>query len=186
MLLLSGVGAVGTFLPPRQDVEVYEKTLGPVAVKIMQFLGFADFFHSMWFRVLLLSLVFNLVACVIVRIPAAVSAIRGDAALRREPVLVLDAAGENLDRIKELVKSLGLRERSGNGYLYSRGAVGYVMTLLTHGSLVIIMVSSLFGSIFGVIATQRIHIGGGSSTAFNWKTGQDMRLPFEVLPVDLV
>jgi hypothetical protein len=186
LLLLAGVGAVGTFFPRRQDVEAYEKLAGPIAAKALQVLGFVDFFQSMWFRVLLVFLVINLLACVIIRIPAVKSAVRGEAAVRHEPVLVLDSGDERINRIADSLKSLGFRERKGGGHLFSRGAAGYIMTLFAHGSLIIIMVSSLIGSIFGVIATQRIYIGDKSDTAYNWKAEGDMKLPFEVHPSDLL
>jgi cytochrome c biogenesis protein len=187
MLLLAGVGAVGTFLPRRQDVEAYEKVASPLAAKIMQALGFADFFHSMWFRVLLVFLVLNLLACVIIRIPAVVAALRGQAALRREPVLVLDAGDESMNRIAGSLKALGFREKRGGDHrIFSKGTVGYAMTLLSHGSILIIIISSFTGSIFGFVATKRIHVGDVSSTAYNWKTRDDMKLPFEIHPGDLI
>jgi len=186
LLLAAGVGAVGTFFPRRQAFEAYEKAAGPIAAKALQALKFLDFFQSMWLRVILIFLALNLLACVIVRVPAVISAIRGEAALRRAPVLVLDPADEKLSRLSAALRSLGFRERrTGGGKLYSKGTAGYILSFLAHGSLLIIMVSSLAGSVLGFVATKRIHIGSLSATAYNWKAEQDMKLPFDIKPTDI-
>ena len=187
LIILAGASAVGTVLPRAQDGDALERLLGPVGARAIQVTGFADFYHSPWFRALLGLLVVNLLACTVSRIPAMISSLRGDPATRSDPILVLEATEEQRVLVTGSLKSLGFRARGPReGSRFSRGAGGYVMNLMAHGSLLLIIVSSLAGSAFGFIATQRIHIGGSSTTAFNWKDMGEMNLPFEVQPRDMV
>ncbi|UCG39532.1 MAG: cytochrome c biogenesis protein ResB [bacterium] len=182
LLVLAAVGAAGTFLPQGKDPSDYEKLVGAPAARAVQLLGLDDFYHSPWFVALLLCLVVNLIACMANRIPGMISSLRGEAALRRAPVLVLPDSDENRQRLMAALADLGLRARGGGEVKrYSRGGLGYLMTLLAHGSLLVIMASSLAGSTMGFIATQRIYVGDSTLTAYNWKTRRDMRLPFQVL-----
>jgi hypothetical protein len=128
-----------------------------------------------------------MLACMTNRIPGMLSALSGKGALGREAILELPDTEETAERVVSALALLGFRGgKKGKHRVFSRGAWGYLFTLMTHGSILIIMASSLAGSVAGFIATQRIYIGDTTKTAYNWKEGADRPLPFEVHVEDLV
>ncbi len=187
LLLIASVAAFGTFLPQGGNMETWEDLVGKTGTRIAVNLGLTDFYHSIWFTSLLAILVLNMLACMTNRIPGMLSAISGKAALGREAVLDLSDTQETAERVVSTLESLGFRGgKEGNPRVFSRGAWGYLFTLMTHGSFLIIMASSLAGSAAGFIATQRIYVEDSTKTAYNWKDGADRPLPFEVRVEDLV
>ncbi len=187
LLLTACVAALGTFLPRGGDMEAWENLIGKGGTRVAVTLGLTDFYHSVWFTSLLAILVLNMLACMTNRIPGMLSALSGKAALGRGAALELPDSDENARRVVSALGSLGFRGGSeGTPRVFSRGAWGYLFTLMTHGSILIIMASSLAGSAAGFIATQRVYVGDSTKTAYNWKEGADRPLPFEVRVEDLV
>ena len=181
MLLTASAAAFGTFLPQKGDMETWESLIGITGARIAVYLGLADFYHSIWFISLLAILVLNMLACMTNRIPGMLSALSGKGALGREAAIDLSDTRETAERVVSALESLGFRGgRKGEPRVFSKGAWGYLFTLMTHGSILIIMASSLAGSAAGFIATQRIYVGDSTQTAYNWKDGADRSLPFAV------
>ena len=181
LLLIAGASAVGTVLPRGGDRAVWESLLGAGGTRIAFALGLGDLYHSPWFAALLALLAANLVACMAARLPGMLSSLSGKAALGREPVLDLADNDAAFSGVRGALAGLGFRSRgSGENQVFARGAVSIPFILLTHGSLLVIMISSLAGSLAGFIATQRVYVGDATGTAYNWKSGADMALPFTV------
>jgi len=187
ILLIAGTAAFGTFLPQGGNLEAWENVIGNTGTRIAVTLGLTDFYHSIWFTSLLAILVLNMLACMANRIPGMLSALSGKAALGRKAVLELPDTDETVQQVVTALGSLGFRrERKGEYRIFSRGAWGYLFTLMTHGSILVIMASSLVGSAAGFIATERIYVGDRTKKAYNWKEGGDKPLPFEVRVEDFV
>ena len=181
LLLIACASAFGTFLPQGGSIEAWEKLVGTSGTRIAAALGLTDFYHSIWFTSLLAILSVNLLACIANRVPGMLSSLSGKAAMGREAVLDLPDSDESEIRAVTALQSLGFRPKRKNGdRIYSRGASAYLFTLLTHGSILIIMASSIIGSAAGFIATQRIYVGDSTGSAFNWKVKAETPLPFEV------
>ncbi|MDF1525522.1 MAG: cytochrome c biogenesis protein ResB [bacterium] len=181
LLLTAGASAFGTFLPQGGDMEVWEKLVGTTGTRMAVTLGLTDFYHSVWFTALLAILSANLLACMVNRVPGMLSSLSGKAAMGREAVLDLPDSDESEIRTVTALHSLGFRSRrKSGGRIFSRGGWSYLFTLMTHGSILIIMAFSIFGSAAGFVATQRVFVGDSISTAFNWKVGGDKPLPFEL------
>jgi hypothetical protein len=85
------------------------------------------------------------------------------------------------------LRSLGFRKKeSGGQKIYSRGRAGYVMTLTSHASILVIMFFSIAGSMLGYVGTQRVYVGESTDQIFNWKVMKDTKLPFLLHSDDLV
>ncbi len=168
-------------------MEAWENLIGKTGARISVYLGLTDFYHSIWFITLLAILVLNMLACMTNRIPGMLSALSGKGALGREAAFDLSDTQETSERIVSALESLGFRGgRKEEPRVFSKGAWSYLFTLMTHGSILIIMASSLAGSVAGFIATQRIYVGDSTKTAYNWKERADRPLPFEMRVEDLV
>jgi cytochrome c biogenesis protein len=162
-------------------MEAWENLVGTTGARMATALGLTDFYHSIWFTSLLAILSVNLLACMANRVPGMLSSLSGKGAMGREAVLDLSDSDESDIQVVTALQSLGFRPKRKNGdRVYSRGASAYLFTLLTHGSILIIMAFSIFGSTAGFVATQRVFVGDSISTAFNWKVGGDKPLPFEL------
>ena len=182
LLLLAAVSVAGTFLPQGKSPAEYEQLLGVGASRPVIFLGLSDMYHSPWFRLLLLVLSLNMVACMLSRVPAMISSFRGEAALRRGPILSLPAGEGTEESLASGLKRLGFRERKSElGRVFSRGAYGLWFTVLSHLSILVIMGFSVAGSSLGFIGTQRVFVGDSTDTFFNWKTMSDENLPFRLV-----
>ena len=86
-LLLGLMSAFGTFLPQGPDMGKWEELLGTAGTRIAATVGLVDFYHSLWFQLLLVGLSINMAACMWSRFPGMVGACSGQAALGRKPVL---------------------------------------------------------------------------------------------------
>lgn len=179
LLSLALTSAVGTFLPQGMEPARYVQMLGESGARIVQALGLGNMYHSPWFRSILILLFLNMAACMIRRVPAMISSLKGEAALRRSPVMEAEGGEGVEESLAGAITALGYREREGeSGRVFSRGGFGYVCTLGSHLSLLVIVVFSLAGSSLGFIGTQRVFVGGSTGTFFNWKTLSDTPLPF--------
>ena len=186
LLLLAVASALGTFLPRGEDIRAWENMVGASGSRMAGTLGFTDFYHSWWFTSLLAVLVVNLAACMANRLGGMLASLSGRTAMGMEAVLHLPGSEESESRAVPALRSAGFRPgRWGGGRVYSKGASSYLFTLLTHGSILLIMAFSLFGSAAGFVATQRVHVGNHTATAFNWKTKGNSPLPFELHADDL-
>jgi len=179
LLLLALTSSVGTFLPQGRDPAGYVQMLGSTGAGVVKALVLGDMYHSPWYRLILVLLFLNMAACMITRLPAMGSSLRGEAALRRSPVLEIahgDLHGEVLER--EILALGYVRRKGASGKVFSRGGFGYVCTLGAHLSILVIVLSSLMGSAVGFIGTQRVFVGDSTETFYNWKTLSDTPLPF--------
>ena len=179
LLLLALTSAVGTFLPQGKDPAAYVQMLGNKGAGVVRALALGDMYHSPWYRFILFFLFLNMAACMILRLPAMISSLRGEAALRRSPVL--ESRNGKLLEADLIHGVLGLgytRKKGGSGRIFSRGGFGYVCTIGSHLSLLVIVVFSLAGSTLGFVGTQRVFVGDFTETFFNWKTLTDTPLPF--------
>lgn len=182
LLLLAGTSILGTVLPQGKTVAEYEALVGGAGAWAVKVLSLGDAYHSWWFRFLLLLLAANMISCMVSRIPAMLSSLRGEAALRRSPVWQ-GAMDEDLEeRLVGVLRSRRFSEKTREGRrILSKGRVGFVFTLAGHLSILIIMFFSALGSGLGFIGTQRVYVGDGTETYFNWKTMSDTRLPFTLM-----
>jgi len=99
----------------------------------------------------------------------------------REAVIDLPDTDESEMRVASALRSLGFTFKArGDRRIFTRGASAYAWSLLTHGSILVILAFSILGSAAGFIATQRVYVGDSITTAFDWKAGADRALPFEV------
>jgi cytochrome c biogenesis protein ResB len=186
-LLLGLMSAFGTFLPQGSDMGKWEELVGATGARVATSIGLVDFYHSLWFQLLLVGLSLNMVACMWSRFPGMVGAVRGQAALGRKPILQFPDDESSSNRLFDALAGVGFREgRTDRGRLFNRRAISYLFILITHASLLMIMSASFIGSTAGFIFTQRIYVGDTADTAFNWKIMSEVPLPFQVRSNDLV
>jgi cytochrome c biogenesis protein ResB len=185
LLILAVFTALGTILPNPQQPELLEKAVGTVWAQVLRTAGLNNLYHSIWLRTLMVLLSVNMIACLANRWPSVRSSLKGEAALRRSPAAVTGPVAE--PELDQRLKSLGYRPgRHPEHRIYSRGSSSFFLNYLAHGSIVLIMLSAYLGSATGFVGTQPGYVGQEMNTMFNWTEGKDVRLPFTLLPRDLV
>lgn len=179
LLLLALTSAVGTFLPQGKDQADYIQMFGNKVARLIEFLALGDMYHSAWYRSILSVLFLNMAACMLTRLPAAISSLRGEGAMRRSPVVEAASSRSLEEDLVSKILALGYTPGKGErARVFSRGGAGYVCTIGAHLSLLVIVLFSLSGSTLGFIGTQRVFVGDSTGTFFNWKTLSDDPLPF--------
>ncbi len=185
-LLLAGLSSLGTFIPQGRAQGEYTLMMGNNLARVVRALSLNDLYHSSWYRLLLLGLMVNMVICITLRLPVILSSLRGEAALKRKPAFETDNSTTTEDRLKTVLVDQGFRERAGeSGRIFSRGGIGHIFTIASHGSILIIMGFSFAGSSLGFIGTQRVFVGQSTDTYYNWKVQRDQPLPFRMAVEDL-
>ncbi len=70
LLLLAVTSIIGTFIPQNESPEKYIKAFGEYLYKIFDIFNFFDMYHSWWFQFLILMLATNIVVCSVNRLSA--------------------------------------------------------------------------------------------------------------------
>lgn len=81
-------------------------------------------------------------------------------------LLAINVAACSWHRLSRRTKGAGLRGASD---------------LLMHASLLLLLAGGTFKVIFGFVGTQNIHVGTAAGTAYDWRTGRDVPLGFQVV-----
>lgn len=69
LITIALVSIIGTLIPQQKEAAQYIAQYGPVLYQLFDLLGFLDLYASWWFRLLLVLLIINLIACSIKRLP---------------------------------------------------------------------------------------------------------------------
>ncbi|MGO9021783.1 MAG: cytochrome c biogenesis protein ResB [Syntrophobacteraceae bacterium] len=73
---LAAASVIGTLLPQEISLPELREHFSPAMASLINFLVFNDLYHSTWFRILLLLLCTNLVACTVERFPKTIRLLR--------------------------------------------------------------------------------------------------------------
>ncbi len=73
---LAAASVIGTLLPQGVSLPELREHFSPATASLIDFLALNNLYHSSWFRILLLLLCTNLVACTIERLPKTIRLIR--------------------------------------------------------------------------------------------------------------
>ncbi len=164
LLTLAGTSVIGTLIPQNENPGAYIQAYGEFGFKLFSVLGLFDMYHAWWFLLLLLTLTVNIIVCSVDRFPAAWKIVssrkRGFNAGRfrkmanhqtvTAPVSPEDLQPVAAKAIARHFKKLQI-ESTDTGFLlfaekrrWSRLGV-YVV----HTSIVLLLLGSIIGSIFG-------------------------------------
>lgn len=195
LLLLAAVSVIGTIIPQGESSEIYIREYGESLYRIFSALDFFDLYRSWWFQVLLLALTMNIVVCSVNRLPATwkavfvkippfnVSSFRD---LSDKEEFTDDRSPEDLRRLYEPVvsKSFGYNRVEQTEKGFSIFAEKWRWTRLgayiAHLSIILILVGSLIGSLFGFEGFVNIPVGKTVDSIKIRNTGKIHSLDFEI------
>ncbi len=192
---LAAASLIGTLLPQGLSLAELERHFSPAVAAMIDLLALNNLYHSLWFRILLLLLCANLVACTLDRLPKTVRLIRRSedpfdsqklsrfslsfsfaAAFPREKAqaVVQDAVRETFGRLRET--------RSSGPFcaVTEKGRWSRLMVYGVHISVLIVLAGALAGSYLGFKGAMEL-TEGETSDKVMLAGGESVReLPFKV------
>ena len=178
LILLVLASIVGTLIPQTRTEQQYRARYGDARYRFLTMLQLTDVYHSIWYRFLLLALCINLVVCSTQNLgPLMRSLTRSSSTARR--VKLRDLPFYREVRLGKNTKSAGSEEaaqqvkntltrslyrlksvdtESGVSY-FERGKLGRLGPLITHASVVIILIGGIFVATFGFKGYKNIPVG---------------------------
>jgi cytochrome c biogenesis protein len=197
---LAVASVIGTLLP--QEISLPELTdrFSPAMASLINSLALNNLYHSMWFRILLLLLCTNLVACTIERLPKTIRLIRrfqdpfDSQKLSRFGLSSSIAAALPLDQTQSVVES-AVCETFGRMCRIEAGRVdgldpfcavsetgrwSTLMVYVVHLSVLIVLVGALAGSYLGFRGAMNLTEGETSDKVMLAEGESVTELPFEI------
>lgn len=178
LLAVAALGALGSVVPQGLEASVYRQRY-PQAAEWILGLGLGHYYTGPLFRGLLAALVANLLACGLHR--------------AGEGLRQCGARGKGVARVPlgegepwaERLRREGFRVVSPSPLVAVRRSWVFLGFPLTHLSPPLILAGGLWGSLFGFVGTQNVHVGQGTLSFRNWSAGVQAPLPFELRVEDL-
>jgi cytochrome c biogenesis protein len=165
LILLAVVSIIGTIIKQNAPSAEYIERYGVDLYNVLNFFNLFDMYRSLWFRIILILLVINLIACSIRRIPPIVRQVfRGpetkaleDSMVRTLPYVekVRTSAPSGREEeiqsyLKKWLRSPDRIETESSITLYSeKGRFSRLGFPITHLSILIILIGGLLGSLYG-------------------------------------
>lgn len=188
--LIALTSIVGTILEqqaePERNIKILSGLLGdslaPSVYGVLDAMGFVDMYHSWWFVALLMLFAVNLMICSLDRFPAIWKLVRepvkplSEENMGRMPIKRELTLKGKPDKVKETVlKVTGYKfseaNEAGGLQLYrERGRHSRLGVLITHMSIILILIGAIVGIFFGFRGSINIPEGATYAFAFT-KTG---------------
>ncbi len=195
LIALAITSIFGTVIPQQEGAMELAERLSPGLVSILSSLQLFDMYHSLWFRLIIGTLALNLIVCSLDRFPAALKRFQATPKLDRSkpfddlpPHRSFNAPGK-IDEVLALTagilkgqyKRIHQKETDNGVVLYAeKGRSSHLGVYLVHLSVLIILIGSIIGSLFGFEAYVMIP-EGATINKVRFRKSQDVRaLPFDV------
>ena len=196
LLSLAATSIIGTFIPQNKQPMEYLQAFGEFGFRLLSALDFFDMYRSWWFRLLIMLLVLNIIVCSIERL-ASISKIifvKKPSFKRSRFQKARNLSTFDDDRSPETLKTLFLPvlqrqfrytrlEESADGVLClfaEKWRWTRIGVYVVHLSIVVLLLGSLIGSIFGFEGFVNIPENETVDTIFLRQSGGAYRLPFSI------
>lgn len=186
LIIMAAISVVGTFVPQGQEPPVYIQRYGQAAYERLKFFGIIDLYHSWGFRALITLLAANLLVCSVRRLKGRLRQTfspvieRPEGSIREMKVHNELPAPEKAGLLIEAFSQKRYRiRRDGSSVYASKGVAGAWGDLITHVSILVILLGALVGSL-GFVGTVNIYEGDWSDQFYNWNRGGDQPFGFSL------
>src|SRR5512136_1449189 len=193
LIVLAVTSIFGTVIPQQEGAMELAEQLSPGLVSLLSSLQLFDMYHSLWFRLTIGILALNLIVCSLDRFPSAWKRFRAAPKLdRSKPFDDLPShrnfsATGKLDDVLSLTSGVlkpkykrVLQNETDNGVLLyaEKGRFSHMGVYLVHLSVLIILIGSIVGSLFGFQAYVDIPEGDAINKVRLRKSQAAKVLPF--------
>ncbi len=195
LIVLAITSILGTVIPQQEGAMELAKKLSPGLVSILTSLQLFDMYHSLWFRLIIGTLALNLIVCSLDRFPVAWKRFQAAPKLdRSKPFEDLPShrdirAVGKFDEVLSLTagvlktqyKRFQQKETDNGVMLYAeKGRYSLFGVYMVHLSVLIILIGSIAGSLFGFEAYVNIPEGESINKVRLRKSQVARALPFDV------
>jgi cytochrome c biogenesis protein len=195
LLTLAVTSIIGTLIPQNESPAAYFRTYGEFLYRLFDVLDLFDMYHSWWFQVLMLLLTVNVLVCSVDRLSTTWRIIfardprySADRFRRRQNRKVFDidaAPAETRDIVpNEAGRGFGRRrvQDTEDGFVFfaERWRWSRLGVYIVHGSVILLLVGGLVGSIFGFEGFVNIPEGETVNTIRIRGSGETAVLPFSI------
>jgi cytochrome c biogenesis protein len=172
---------VGTLIPQQAPAEEYALRYGEGIRAVFGFLGLTDVFHAFWFLGLTGLFALNLIICTLRRLATFLKSGReglpSEKALSAMP-LSFSIKGREIEHVIGLFKGYRVK-REDRGAILEKGALSRYGVYIIHTSIVVILLGSLLGLLFGYRGSVTLAKGETKDSAVE-RDGRKMPLGFAV------
>ena len=189
LILLAILSIIGTVITQNATRPEYIQRYGIGLYQVLNFFNLFDMYHSLWFEIILLLLVINLITCSVHRLPGIWRQIsHGSEELEDQMLKAIPyveriqfrnpaKAEENIQSsLKKWFKNAGRVENEKAITLFSeKGRYSRLGVPITHFSIIIILIGGLLGSVFGFKAF--VNILEGETVDQVYERGKDGEIP---------
>ncbi len=144
---------LGTLIKQQAQPEEYLSRFSESTYAILRFLGLTDVFHAPWFLLVIGFFVLNLIFCTVERFTRFIKS-AGDVRLPSEKTLSamslnFHVKGRSIEEMEPLFR--GYRQAAGDerGRVLEKGSISRYGVYMIHLSIIVILIGSLIGLIFG-------------------------------------
>ena len=164
LISLAITSILGTFIPQQEGAAEFAQKLNPGLFRLFSFLQFFDMYHSLWFRIIIGLLAFNLIVCSVDRLPTTWKRFKTSPSPDRSKpfenipsertftsqVPLKEAFTPVHDLLRHRLKNVKSKETDKGLYFYGeKGRYSYFGFYLVHLSVLFIIVGGIVGSFFG-------------------------------------
>ena len=195
LLSLAATSIIGTFIPQNKQPTEYLQAFGEFGFRLLAALDFFDMYRSWWFRLLILLLVLNIIVCSIERLASLrkILFVKRPKFRRSRFLKVKDAATFDDGRPPEVLENVYMpvlerkfghtqREDTDHGVCLfaEKWRWTRIGVYVVHFSIVVLLLGSLVGSIFGFEGFVNIPENETVDRIFLRQSGRPHPLPFAV------
>ncbi len=195
LLTLAATSLIGTFIPQNQSPDAYIKTFGETTYRIFFVLDVFDMYHSWWFRCLLVLLTINIIICSIDKISSTwkivfvkkpkLNIARFRNLSSKQEFTTSSSAKILLDRYKKNIAKkfsyLKVNKTERGFYIFAeKGRWTRLGVYVVHSSILLLLLGSLIGSMFGFEGNVNITEGDTTRTIRLRATGEPYNLNFGI------
>lgn len=186
LIILAAVSVIGTLIPQERETAIYLERYGENTYRFLKVFGAIDLYHSWGFRVLMGLLSLNLLVCSVRRLKGI---------YRRTFTPVAEKSGESIKGLRisnelpspenayVLERALidkKYRIRKRGRFMYgAKGMLGPWGDMVTHMSILLVLFGAIVGSL-GFVGTVNVYVGDSTAECYNWNTGRDNPLGFNL------
>lgn len=186
LILLAAVSVFGTLIPQGQAPQAYIQRYGEGAYGYLKLTGLIDLYHSWGFRLVTTLFAVNLVVCSLRRMKGLIRRTFNPTIQRTaESIMALPIFNElpahgKADVLERALVEKRYRIRKDGRHIYgTKGVLGLWGDMVTHVSILIILLGALAGSI-GFVGTVNVYEGDWTDQFYNWNKSQDEPLGFSL------
>jgi len=187
LIVMAVVSVFGTLTPQDQEPAVYIANYGNLGYSLLKFSGLIDLYHSIGFKILTSLLTLNISVCTYRRMKGVIR-LTFSPRVEREPGAIRSLRINNTlpepsqaHVLKRVMSDKGYRVlESGNNIFGDKGRFGLWGDMVSHASILLIIVGAFIGSL-GYTATVNVYEDGYVDEVYNWNERKDVPLGIRLI-----